>query len=95
MSSMAPTASGLAVDDDVGRLAPDRRGDFAHSLDEPAARGDISTAESARRATGDVLGEVAVAFDLGQDAQQDQQFAPAFDVEGRALEQALFGRETS
>jgi len=38
-----------------------------------------------------VRGEVAVSFDLGQDAQQDQEFATALDVEGRTLEQARLG----
>ena len=71
----------LAVDHDVGCLAPDRGGDLAHSLDEPTtARGHLG-AEPARGAARDVLGQVPVALDLGQYPQQGEQGSPGLDRE--------------
>lgn len=82
----------FVVDDHVSRLAPNSGGDLAHALDQaPAARRHL-TAEASGGASRDVLGEIAVAFDLGKDPQQSEESAPLVDVEARVLEQSDLGR---
>ena len=86
---MAPVDRPLG--EGVGGAAPDVGRHLAHPLHQPAAAGRHLRPQPAGRPPGDVLGQVAVAVEVGQHAQDGHQLAPLLDG-GVAVHEPLLGQ---